>query len=215
MWPPVPDLSELLRRPRACAPPLPCLPVLQTNNELEAQRVATEFAFRKRLREMEKVYSELRWQEKNVSLLRLGPGRGVPPVPGAPTGGPGGGAPRWVRRVGTSRSVPADLGGDRRAAGGHPAPGGGSAQKATEPEALPYPAGVQNLPAQCGALPGPGTRVPPWGMGPPLRLPQDHTPPPAHIPGRAGVLVEGRIQAPTLTWASQPTPPPLGAVWPH
>lgn len=42
--------------------------LLQTNNELEAQRVATEFAFRKRLREMEKVYSELKWQEKNVSV---------------------------------------------------------------------------------------------------------------------------------------------------
>lgn len=47
--------------------------VLQTNNELEAQRVATEFAFRKRLREMEKVYSELKWQEKNVSLLHFVP----------------------------------------------------------------------------------------------------------------------------------------------
>uniref|UniRef100_A0A452T2Z9 Tektin n=1 Tax=Ursus maritimus TaxID=29073 RepID=A0A452T2Z9_URSMA len=42
------------------------LTIAQTNNELEAQRVATEFAFRKRLREMEKVYSELRWQEKNT-----------------------------------------------------------------------------------------------------------------------------------------------------
>lgn len=53
---------------------MPGLPlVLQTNNELEAQRVATEFAFRKRLREMEKVYSELKWQEKNVSLLHLVP----------------------------------------------------------------------------------------------------------------------------------------------
>lgn len=40
---------------------------MQTNNELEAQRVATEFAFRKRLREMESFYSELKWQEKNVS----------------------------------------------------------------------------------------------------------------------------------------------------
>ncbi|XP_008830346.1 tektin-2 [Nannospalax galili] len=42
------------------------LTIAQTNNELEAQRVATEFAFRKRLREMESVYSELRWQEKNT-----------------------------------------------------------------------------------------------------------------------------------------------------
>ncbi|XP_006748548.1 tektin-2 isoform X2 [Mirounga angustirostris] len=42
------------------------LTIAETNNELEAQRVATDFAFRKRLREMEKVYSELRWQEKNT-----------------------------------------------------------------------------------------------------------------------------------------------------
>ncbi|XP_072579950.1 tektin-2 isoform X1 [Vulpes vulpes] len=42
------------------------LTISQTNNELEAQRVATEFAFRKRLREMERVYGELRWQEKNT-----------------------------------------------------------------------------------------------------------------------------------------------------
>lgn len=42
------------------------LTIAETNNELEAQRVATEFAFRKRLREMEKTYSELKWQEKNT-----------------------------------------------------------------------------------------------------------------------------------------------------
>ncbi|XP_017531789.3 tektin-2 [Manis javanica] len=42
------------------------LTIAQTNNELEAQRVATEFAFRKRLWDMEKVYSELKWQEKNT-----------------------------------------------------------------------------------------------------------------------------------------------------
>ncbi|XP_045404228.1 tektin-2 isoform X1 [Lemur catta] len=42
------------------------LTIAKTNNELEAQRVATEFAFRKRLREMEKLYSELKWQEKNT-----------------------------------------------------------------------------------------------------------------------------------------------------
>ncbi|XP_037005544.2 tektin-2 isoform X3 [Artibeus jamaicensis] len=42
------------------------LTIAETNNELEAQRVATEFAFRKRLREMEKAYSELKWQEKNT-----------------------------------------------------------------------------------------------------------------------------------------------------
>ena len=58
---------------RAYTLPLPSPPTFcpQTNNELEAQRVATEFAFRKRLWEMEKVYSDLKWQEKNVSLLRL------------------------------------------------------------------------------------------------------------------------------------------------
>uniref|UniRef100_A0A8C5KF48 Tektin n=1 Tax=Jaculus jaculus TaxID=51337 RepID=A0A8C5KF48_JACJA len=42
------------------------LTIAQTNNQLEAQRVATEFAFRKRLREMENAYSELKWQEKNT-----------------------------------------------------------------------------------------------------------------------------------------------------
>lgn len=41
------------------------LTIAETNNELEAQRVATEFTFRKRLREIEKLYSELKWQEKN------------------------------------------------------------------------------------------------------------------------------------------------------
>ncbi|XP_064445541.1 tektin-2 isoform X1 [Mirounga angustirostris] len=60
------NLRDFLRWPRAYASPCPASPVLQTNNELEAQRVATDFAFRKRLREMEKVYSELRWQEKNT-----------------------------------------------------------------------------------------------------------------------------------------------------
>ncbi|XP_030073149.1 tektin-2 [Microcaecilia unicolor] len=42
------------------------LTIAQTNNELEAQRVATEFAFRKRMREFEKALSDLRWQEKNT-----------------------------------------------------------------------------------------------------------------------------------------------------
>ncbi|XP_029427960.1 tektin-2 [Rhinatrema bivittatum] len=42
------------------------LTIAQTNNELEAQRVATEFAFRKRIREFEKALSELSWQEKNT-----------------------------------------------------------------------------------------------------------------------------------------------------
>ncbi|KGL83756.1 Tektin-2, partial [Tinamus guttatus] len=42
------------------------LTIAQTNNELEAQRVATEFALRKRIRDLEKAYDELKWQEKNT-----------------------------------------------------------------------------------------------------------------------------------------------------
>ncbi|NWV43525.1 TEKT2 protein, partial [Grantiella picta] len=42
------------------------LTIAQTNNELDAQRIATEFALRKRIRDMEGALSELRWQEKNT-----------------------------------------------------------------------------------------------------------------------------------------------------
>ncbi|NWW90082.1 TEKT2 protein, partial [Rhynochetos jubatus] len=42
------------------------LAIAQTNNELEAQRVATEFALRKRIRDLEGAYDELRWQEQNT-----------------------------------------------------------------------------------------------------------------------------------------------------
>ncbi|KAM9369661.1 tektin-2 [Phaethornis superciliosus] len=42
------------------------LAIAQTNNELEAQRVATEFALRKRIRDMERAYDELQWQEQNT-----------------------------------------------------------------------------------------------------------------------------------------------------
>uniref|UniRef100_A0A8C5UBT3 Tektin n=1 Tax=Malurus cyaneus samueli TaxID=2593467 RepID=A0A8C5UBT3_9PASS len=42
------------------------LTIAQTNNELDAQRIATEFAIRKRMRDMEGALSELRWQEKNT-----------------------------------------------------------------------------------------------------------------------------------------------------
>ncbi|KFV93837.1 Tektin-2, partial [Eurypyga helias] len=42
------------------------LAIAQTNNELEAQRVATEFALRKRIRELERAYDELKWQEQNT-----------------------------------------------------------------------------------------------------------------------------------------------------
>ncbi|KFZ69157.1 Tektin-2, partial [Podiceps cristatus] len=43
------------------------LAIAQTNNELEAQRVATEFALRKRIRDLERAYDELKWQEQNTS----------------------------------------------------------------------------------------------------------------------------------------------------
>ncbi|NXJ68136.1 TEKT2 protein, partial [Rostratula benghalensis] len=42
------------------------LAIAQTNNELEAQRVATEFALRKRIRDLDRAYDELKWQEKNT-----------------------------------------------------------------------------------------------------------------------------------------------------
>lgn len=44
---------------------------LQTNNVLEAQRVATEFALRKRIRDLERAYDELKWQEQNVNVASL------------------------------------------------------------------------------------------------------------------------------------------------
>lgn len=40
--------------------------IAQTNNELEAQRQAVEFAYRKRIHEFEKTHNELKWQEKNT-----------------------------------------------------------------------------------------------------------------------------------------------------
>ncbi|KFU97965.1 Tektin-2, partial [Pterocles gutturalis] len=42
------------------------LTIAQTNNDLEAQRVATEFALRKRIRDLERAYDELKWQEQNT-----------------------------------------------------------------------------------------------------------------------------------------------------
>lgn len=39
----------------------------QTANDLEAQRKASEYAFRKRTHESEQAKSELEWQQKNVS----------------------------------------------------------------------------------------------------------------------------------------------------
>ncbi|OCT94754.1 tektin 2 (testicular) L homeolog isoform X1 [Xenopus laevis] len=42
------------------------LTIAQTNNECEAQRVAVEFSFRKRIHEFERALAELNWQEKNT-----------------------------------------------------------------------------------------------------------------------------------------------------
>ena len=43
--------------------------VAQTDNDLEAQRQATEFALRKRIHEMKRAKEEDEWQKKNVSSL--------------------------------------------------------------------------------------------------------------------------------------------------
>lgn len=39
----------------------------QTANDIEAQRQATEYAFRKRIHETNQAKSELEWQQRNVS----------------------------------------------------------------------------------------------------------------------------------------------------
>lgn len=41
----------------------------QTANDLEAQRKASEYAFRKRTHESQQAKSELEWQQKNVSFI--------------------------------------------------------------------------------------------------------------------------------------------------
>lgn len=117
------------------------------------------------------------------------------------------------------RSVPADLGGDCRAAAGHPAPGGGPAQKVTEPEAVPHPPRGQDLPAQRGTLQGPGSRAPRRGTGLLLRfLRMTHplveqgccrTATPPLTPGPRGRSLVW------LTWDSPPAPLPPGTVRPH
>ena len=38
----------------------------QTANDVEAQRQATEYGFRKRIHETEQAKSELEWQQRNV-----------------------------------------------------------------------------------------------------------------------------------------------------
>jgi tektin-2 len=40
----------------------------QCANDLEAQKIATEYAYRKRIREMERAKDELEWQKKNVCI---------------------------------------------------------------------------------------------------------------------------------------------------
>lgn len=43
--------------------------IQKTANDLEAQRQATEFSYRKRIHETEQTKNELEWQQRNVSLL--------------------------------------------------------------------------------------------------------------------------------------------------
>lgn len=43
----------------------------QTANDLEAQRQATEYAFRKRIHETNQAKSELEWQQNNVSTIYI------------------------------------------------------------------------------------------------------------------------------------------------
>lgn len=43
----------------------------QTDNDLEAQKIATEYAFRRRIHEFERARDELEWQKKNVSHFFL------------------------------------------------------------------------------------------------------------------------------------------------
>lgn len=43
----------------------------QTENDLEAQRIATEYAFRRRIHEFERAKDELEWQKKNVSYIHV------------------------------------------------------------------------------------------------------------------------------------------------
>ena len=47
----------------------PCIP--QTNNDLETQWRATDYAFRRRIHEIEEAKNELEWQKKNVRINYL------------------------------------------------------------------------------------------------------------------------------------------------
>ena len=45
--------------------------IQKTANDLEAQRQATEFSYRKRIHETEQTKNELEWQQKNVSFVSM------------------------------------------------------------------------------------------------------------------------------------------------
>jgi tektin-2 len=45
--------------------------IQKTANDLEAQRQATEFSYRKRIHETEQTKNELEWQQKNVSFVLM------------------------------------------------------------------------------------------------------------------------------------------------
>ncbi|XP_072466157.1 tektin-2 [Notamacropus eugenii] len=60
------DRAEAERKASTDLREATALTIAETNNELEAQRVATEYAFRKRIREIERYLSQLRWQEKKT-----------------------------------------------------------------------------------------------------------------------------------------------------
>ena len=43
----------------------------QTDNDLEAQKQATEYAYRRRIHEFQRAKDELDWQKKNVSCRMM------------------------------------------------------------------------------------------------------------------------------------------------
>lgn len=45
-------------------------PLSQVQNELEAQRIATDFAHRKRTHHLNQAHQELQWQLKTVNVLQ-------------------------------------------------------------------------------------------------------------------------------------------------
>lgn len=45
--------------------------IQECDNDLEAQKLATEYAFRKRIHETERAKKELEWQKANVSIWHI------------------------------------------------------------------------------------------------------------------------------------------------